>query len=184
MATTTTSLTPAASIFQYQGMPDILGERTRIPRAEINFNLDEAVVTVAGAGEDQALIITCVLPPGFAYAMREVHVGLKTANGDDWDNTAWGQMANGAGATRTLFAPIQFASNGTSRGITRRIWVVSEYVKQVMIPVPGDGPEMGFSVSNTTIDGAAGTVSFFAAFLQFDIEQAHNFAVNNPLPIR
>lgn len=190
MALVTTTLTPPPSIFSYSGMSDVVGVMTDVPRAEVHFTLDSGDVTLSGVGDTQRLIINCVTPQGYAYVMREVHFAMFADDIDDWGAIAWLGFQDGESAgTRSFRSPMEMFSDGTmvrGGGLTAaRIWTPKAIVKQVVIPNdPKEGCLLEVFVNNNVTNGDAAIAFFSARLLQFDIEQANNFAVNNPSPVR
>lgn len=191
MATTVTSFTPNPLLFSYTGLP--AGDlRANLPRAEVHFGGPQlsANVTVAAAGEDQRIDITCVLPSGYAYVLRELHLGMQNDDVADWEDNGFTTFQNATtDADRTTFVPMGINSPGGGANgpalFRWKNWTLTDPIRQVTLPAIGNqGLEFFLSLQNPVIDGAAGFAHFQIRFLQYDIEQAHHYAVNNPIPTR
>lgn len=186
MARITSTFTPEPDVFPYAGMAEAQADKLNIVRAELRFQINGDAITISGAGDDQEAVIDVNLPRNFAYVHLESHIGIICTDSTQWESVAWGGLQNGRGGmTRDWIAPIEHFSNGATTFGGRRIWTAQAQVKSVILPAsPGENGEWQFRVGNPTLDQAAGTMFALIRFLQFDVEQAHHFAVNNPMPVR
>lgn len=191
MAATVTTIAPPPLLFSYTGLP--AGDlRLNLPRAEVHFGGPQlsANVTVAGAGDDQRIDITCTLPLGYAYVLRELHLSMVNDDAADWEDNGFTTWQNSTTeADRSTFVPMGIHSTGGGAngpaGFRVKNWTLVDPIRQVVKPAVGNqGLEFFLSLQNPVIDGAAGFVHFMIRFLQYDIEQAHHYAVNNPIPVR
>lgn len=188
MATTTTNLTPAAELFGFTGLPGALQERSAVPRQEVIFNIIDGDITVAAGGADQDLSITCNLPVNFSYALMEVHLAINGADAADWGNSALAIWTDGDATDRTIACLFEGTSKGvagtssSSFGALSRQYTFAD--KPTVILLPANEPKLVLKVANSTIDGAAMNTHFMARMLMFDIDQAHHWEVNTPMPIR
>ena len=191
MATTTTSLTPAAELFAFTGLVNQLQEQSYIPRQEVVFKVLDTAVTAAVLTEDQEINISCLLPVNFAYALSGIFLCLSGADAADWDDVALALWTDGGTVgtpTRTLIAPIEGLSHGTSFNSTSSFGpLVKTYnfgpLPQLLI-LPSAQPQLVVKLGNTVIDGVAMKVNMTARMLMYDISQAHHYAVNTPVPTR
>lgn len=188
MAIITSDFDPEATPFPYAGMPDIVGQRTGIPRGEVAFNVDGGSVTLAGVGDTQRANVTCTLPGGYAYVLRETFLSMTAIDVEDWDDVGFGSFQDAEQSTvrknRMLF---QLVSAGAVNITTakRRCWDYTILPKQVLYPASAtEGAVYIATIINAVTNGAAGNLVFNARFLQFDIEQANHYSVNSPMPTR
>lgn len=185
MAVVATEVDVEPKMFPYSGRPDAIGQFTNAPRAEVSFQLNGVTVDGPGTGDSIQLTVKNELPIGFAYVLLEAHFGMVVSDATDWDRVAWGAMQNGGGATRTYLVPLEFFSRGLSVDGVRLIWTMQNNTNQVILPgTPQAQSQFKFVVANSSLDGEDALLYSFVRFLQFDIEQAHNYAVNNAIPVR
>lgn len=189
MPTTTTTLTPLAKIIPYIGpAPSQDLWNTVIPRAEIIFSEIATVVTAAAAGEDQLLLVTCTLPEGFGYVLRDFSMRMAdTEVGDtaDWEDNGDLQLQDGPGNSTSTWIhsmgiekEVVSASATLSAGIYR-LW--GNTLSKVLIPTGGG---LVMLTRNLTIDGGPMFLNYFARFLQFDLNQTYRAILNTPIPVR
>jgi len=187
MATVTTTITPTPVPFPYSGLPDVISERTGIPRGEQSFNENGTAITLAGVGDVQQLIVNCNLPPGYAYVFRECNAFNLATDATDWDSTAYlGFTDSLTGGEQSFKIAVEMASSGATQFGTRKIINSPiEPFRQVILPANGTSQIQAQLIwTNAVTNGAVGSLFFSCRFLQFDIEQAHHYAVNYPIPTR
>ena len=68
--------------------------------------------------------------------------------------------------------------------IQARVYTFNPMMKSVIDELGTSRPSLHVQLGNQTVDHKADTVSFFARFLQFDVNQAVNVGVNTPLLVR
>lgn len=186
MALVVTTFTPLPELFSYSGLPDVITERSQFPRGEVAFNIFAGAVDAPGAGDNARISIQMSLPPGYAYVLREAHYSLAASDTEDWEAVAPLTFDNASSGDATWQAPIELFSE--AKGTSRRIYTKQSDLKQVVLP---GGPTPGITSmlvsithTNQNDDGLAVTVFATVRFLQFDIEQAHHFEVNQATPVR
>lgn len=189
MATTTTTFTPAYNRQAYIGFGFQGSLETPIPQAELNFIIYGETVTEAAAGLDQAIIVNCDLPAGYAYISRGVNVLLEDQEvGDiaDWD-TDWRAFA----VNSLVASPSRWLSGIPLEGglswfhsatLSGRTFKADAFPKLINC---NDGPGLlRGGLINPTIDGGPMALYWVASFLEFDLNQARHWAVNTPIPVR
>lgn len=187
MATVTTTIVPAPDVFPYSGMPDVYREKTGIPRGEISFDGQSVDVTIATGGDVQKLVIECILPQGYSYVLREMFLSYAASDADEWADDGWaGLQDSETNSLRKTLMPFALTSKGfLPINTPRKVWTPEWLPRQVVYPIiPQEGAKLEIILANAVIDGAAGFISFNVRFLQFDVEQANNYALNYPIPTR
>lgn len=188
MATTATIFAPTPRFFPYAGIDDNQKAITGIPRGEIAFSIIAGAVTVAAAAEFQSIAVTCLPPPSYAYVVREIFASYSADDADDWSGCGLGNLsdAEAAGARLNTMIYEMFANGAIDlETVFLRNWTPQQLPKQVVYPtVPNGSIFSQNTFANPVADGSAGTFTFNARFLQFDIAQANHYAVNYPLPVR
>ncbi len=186
MATTTTTTAPDPEVFSFSGLPPLrIQQPSPLPRGFISYENSAVAITVAGAGEDQVWRINCVLPIGYAYILVDAHISMQGAIAD---LAGWDTVMNAELNFDTPVRAIQF--DGVSQGdtfstttIDRRVFTFPD-LPQAIIPVNDIVSQVGFRVGNHTTDDAAMTGSVFVRLMQYDIEQAHYYALHTRQLIR
>lgn len=160
-----------------------------MPRSEIIYAGENEIVTLGGVGDEQRLDITCDLPQNFSYALAELHADISTAGGttNTWDVDAIAFIVDATGPDRTVNVSMPVTAGGVVDDIVlpRRVYKLENPMKAVLVPPPNStGAKLGITFNND-VQGAVGAlVTFFIRFYQYDIEQAHHYAVNTPNLIR
>lgn len=183
MAVTTTNIPIVPSIFGYSTLEGDLIQRSNAPRGEVVFSTNNAAVTVAGSGDTQLLALTMVLPQNYAYVLVDLFLELQALDQTDWERDALCVINATEMQALKFNLTAQGISTFTSGGIQSLSYHPHELPKALLRPV-GSGTSMSINVRNMVIDGLASGVTTYARFLQFDIAQHHNVAVNTPLLTR
>lgn len=163
---------------------------TPIPMAELNFVSVGGTLTEAAAGQDQCAIIACNLPKGYAYIFAGAEMDIQEAEaGDiaDW-NLDWRSylLNTGTAGGEQWLAGIKMTGDRAynfSATLQGRIFK-AQPISKVVIPVYDTDALYQVQGCNVTIDGGPMTLYFLATFLQFDLNQAHHWAMNTPIPVR
>ncbi len=186
MAVATTTFTPSAMVFPYEGLPTLGGDHSQHPFAELRFNILAGTVAVEAGGDSQKIDVQVTLPRNFAYTPMDVHFSIFGADFADWEAFADCFWTDGLGTgpnPRTVLAPIPCWNEGVS-GTLRSYRFDFERMGVLKPGGGGSTPQFRVLLVNPVINGSAMTVNFSARFLQYNIEQAHYFAVNSPTPTR
>ncbi len=186
MAEITTSLTAIARPKAFTGFPDNMSNLTPIPKREIVFTVTDGAIAAAGALDNQALLVTCLLDVGYAYAFLEqsLSIRLDAAASNTWadDGTGFLTDANGGGANRTFLLPFGIHSNAPARSILNSLdeqqYKPTFVATQLMRGNGGDQASLKVAVKNGTNNAGAATCMFYARFLQYTIEQANHYAIS------
>lgn len=186
MATTATVIDPAPLQFPFIGIGVPAAQlATPIPSAEVSFVVNAEAVTVAAAGEDQSLQIRCFLERSFCWVLAECSMRITNADANEWDPEG---IVNYSDSTQASLVAIPLVLNslnviGLSASKVRN-YQINNLPTKVIVPASTDSARLSVFLRNTTIDGAAGTVEFYARFLRYDRNQAQHWYVNTPQYIR
>ncbi len=191
MAVEQTVVTPNPAIFGFQGMPDIVGEQSIVPRGEVVFSVIGGIVAATGVGDSQLLTVGCSLPVNFAYALLEVACELQGADAVDWDVASLSRWQDDNALPPTGSQSIRIPVQGLSHGIVQsatpsRLWTYGTIPNQIIIPKQGfaAGVSMANNFTNGNLQGSSMVFDFYARFLMYDVAQAHHWQANTPTPIR
>jgi len=186
MAVATTTFTPAPLIFPYAGLDTLGGDRSAHPFAELRFTVLSGAVAVEAGGDSQKVDVTCNLPVNFAYTLMNAHYAIFGADIADWENGCDSFWTDGFGSgnnTRSMISPIATWNEAVSE--TAKVFRFDIAHLGVLLPnSPASQPQFRVRNANPVINGSVMAINFHARFLQFNIEQAYNFAVNSPTPTR
>lgn len=187
MATTATLFTLAGKPFPFIGIGVSAAQLiTPIPSAEIVFNLILGTVTVAAAGEDQSVLVNCPLPRSFCYVLVELNMRMIGANAGNWGKGPMATLLDSASDPSTQIS-LQLENNqggASSSAIGAFTYQVAHVPPKLIVPLEIDNALLQIFMQNSTIDGAAGTLDFYARFLRYDRNQAQYWQVNTPVLTR
>lgn len=187
MATTVTALTPIGFPFPFIGIGVPAAQLTTfIPSAELIYTANESI-TVAGAGEDQQLTISCALPASFAYVLVESSFRIRGVDSADWNAVAGSELSDSTGGPNRVSIPLAYKSEGVHNDTTTQIdrqYRLLESPTKLLVPKPSDNAFFSVEVFNPNIDGTSESVKFYARFLRYDRNQAQFWQVNTPVYTR
>lgn len=189
MAITATSFTPGIKRFAYiapVAPPD--SWLTPIPRGEALFAINDGSVLAAAAGASQSFSITCVLPSTFAYIMMEASIELYDQEAGDiatWDSSIRCSVREDVTAPAWTASPRMDAGStySLSAVLKGKSYQVADVPRKMIVPGIAGGLAY-FEAMTTTIDLGILKINALIKFLEFDLNQAHYYAVNTPVPVR
>lgn len=157
---------------------------TAEPRAIVTFRVVQGVVSLKPATDQQNVLVAIDLPFQFAYRMLELNAVLIQNTADDWLAVAMLEITN---AIRSL--PLGSVTrhpvpvSQTVRRNTTLLWMadmsVPKYIMQSI--APGIAPTITFEAGNNdTAAATAGTLDFYASFLEYEIEQVQMYPIHYP----
>ncbi len=194
MAVVLTSLVATFVRTVFVKPPDSVRGFTSMPRAIVNFSLLDATLDAKPVNDQQELIIACDLPGNLAYRFLEYNWSITQDVANDWIGFAYMELLNAVrglppGAVQrhaiilndTTRIPqageMQVARNGD-------ITDMPKYLIQTNPRGSPASPVITFKATNQAAAvGAAGTVDFYASFMEFDIEQVELFPVHWAPPV-
>lgn len=182
MALITTTITPPPQIFGYSTVSGAAIADTNAPRGEVVFSANNEDITLAGVGDTQLAIMIMVLPQNYAYALVDLFLEMQAIDQEDWDTHALCVI----NATENQGLKFNLESTGTSLftgTLQARSYSAPVLPKAVLRPV-GMGTSVSINLSNRVTNGAASGLTLYARFLQYDVAQHHDVAVNLPILTR
>ncbi len=169
--------------------PDMLRERTSIPRAIVNFTLSNTTLAAKPVSDQEELAILIPLDPQFAYRLVDFNVWVTQDVANDWNDIAYLEIFNGVRnlpAGTVMRHPVAI-DDGLRINAPLEMWMGRfaegarpQYVIQT-------GPAGGASIvtfeatNQAAAVGAAGSVGCMITFFEFEIEQAEHVAMHHPL---
>lgn len=166
-------------------IPDAPRMFTAMPRALFSFETLAGVVSAKPINDQQVLLMSMNLPTEFAYRMVELNISVLQDVATSWETVGHLEVTNGIrGSAQGLVTrhPVPIA------GLPRRA-VMNMFLADMRPPPgyviqatrPGVAPVMTFETTNVTDPaGAAGTVNFFASFMEYELEQVQIYPVHSP----
>lgn len=180
MAIELTTIAVPPQIFGYSTVPGGFIDRTNAPRGSVVFEDSSSEIPIPGLGDQQQLSVSMTLPANFAYVLVELNLSLQSATDmGDWDDTANGSFRT-AGAMVALWIALHspgVARVGSAAATTRSYDF--QHLPRALTRADGSA-SMSVNVGNGSIDGEAAFLRFYARFLQYDVSQHHDVAVNLP----
>ncbi len=166
-----------------------------VPRGFVHFALDGVALDAKPINDDQHLRISGVLPAGFAYQFMQLGMTIEQDVAASWNAKAIMRLVNwtpnaahGAHLVFQLEDGFEFADAGAVSPVTvlRGLHAAGAWPlgHQVIFSVAKAAISFSFlAVNESDPAGAAGTVDFFASFLEFDLTQATRFGIQTPTPV-
>ena len=192
MAFVKTTFTPDAAMFPYRTLTESVIGRTNVPLGEVHFKELGSQIPAVTGGDIQEAVIEMKLPTNYAYVLAEIALSLNyedNSGANIWDKSLFCFMknSNAGGLTggRTNF-PFEMVNHNLQTvngfGYTQQFYAPVQLPRSVyFVPTGNDGQvECHMYMSTADIDGTIVYVGLSARFLQFNINQAHDAAVNLP----
>ena len=180
MATTTSSFAPSLTPFPYLQQPS---QAPEIPTRELRASVLAGVITAGGAGNEQAVNVDLTFPQGYAFRLMAANMRIWTAAGaaNAWPDSGIAIWRDSDG-TEGLQLPVELHSEILFDGAGNtqvRVYRLMETPDQILIPFSSDAQvEFDCRFFNDTQNSAAGSIDFYARFLQYTIEQARFWSTN------
>lgn len=168
---------------------------TFLPRARIDFEVDNVTIAAKIATNETAIRILCTLPQNYAYVMDAVFLSIN-ANGaiGDSDSVTNFQtecrMEIDPGGSGQASRMVQLftrgaMSVGSALANSSQTYEPSNLLRQVFFNTQGASPDIDIRlVDFAAAATAAGVVNAHISVYQYDIEQAFFVSVNAPTPVR
>ncbi len=196
MAVVLTSLTATLTRTVFVKPPDMIRQYTPIPRAIVNFNILDGTLDAKPVNDQQELIIGMSLDASFAYKWLTLNFSLVQDVANDWLNRGYLELTNAirnleVGMTQRHVLSFddlfRVPQGGEMLGCRSpgpyAVGDLPTYVIQRVASSTG-APIITLKATNQTAAvGAAGTVNFYASFMEYDIEQAESFVLHNPVNV-
>ena len=189
MANVAVSIAMDPTYLPYERPSDPATLWTAIPRGLRGFIVELGILAAKPVNDTETLALTATLPANFAYVMAEISLRLSQDVASDWQASYtlnlqnWYQGFLGVSTNWNIF--FDNNSGGTGAPDTR-----GNPFRQPVIPTqPMWAPKgtSGILINITTKNlqaavGAAGTISAYINFWEFDLEQVKKFPINTPIP--
>jgi len=180
---TTTNIIPEAQIFGYTTVSGAMLDRTNAPRGEVVFNVNNGIVQEALPGEQQLLVVTMNLPSNFAYVLVDLFLQIQATDAEDWESEALCVLNANDDQAIKFNLPSTGFSTFLASGLQSRTYEVVNLPK-VLVRPPAVGNTFTINVQQTMNQAPQANTTVYARFLQYDIAQHHDVAVNLPILTR
>ncbi len=162
-----------------------------MPRAMVNYNIVNGVISAKPINDQQELIIGLTIEQNFAYRFLEFSISLIQDVAFAWGPRAYFELTNAirnTAVSSTQRHPVVL-EDVTRIPVPSEMWIaraaaetnLPRYIIQTR-PGTQSAPVVTFKATNQSDPaGAAGTVNFYASFLEYDIEQVERFPLHWPL---
>lgn len=187
MAVVQDSFTASLSRTVFTKPPDPARQYSALPRALVNFVVNDGTISAKPLNDQQELEIECVLDPKFAYRLVDMSIDLVQDVANDWTSRAYLEITN---MVRNLPTGSRQRHTIVLEDTIRVPTAVEMWIaigsRQDRLPTyilqshPGGfGPEFDFHATNqVAAAGAAGVVNAFFSFFEYEIEQAEYVALH------
>jgi len=188
MATDTITVVPRVSRFGFTGIGDVASERTKLPRAEIQYTLVAEPIAASGAGDDRRVTMQLFPPPNFAYVIAELECVIYGANNVDCGfNTGYCAVPHNIAGVATKSVPFPLANMTTAKlqdFPQHQTFFATDLPNEIFFGLPGETYFIVANFMDPTNAGPAATMHFNMRLLQYDISQVHHVAANTPTLVR
>ncbi len=191
MANIALSLDPSATPFPFETFPGGALQYSAVPRGRMVFRVNDQVIAAKIATNTTSIQITNTLPANYAYVLEwfqaDVILATDTAEAAQFDAVGQIQFALGDGAgTRDsqLFSEGIYAT--TLNAGSGRAWCALQGFPLPIFNVLGNAPAVTVRLNDSDVVNAtvAGLLNATLSFLQYDLEQIFNLALNFPVPVQ
>ncbi len=190
MALVTTTVTPSPRSFGFTGIGHE-DPKDAIPRAELVYSFLDETIDSTGVADLMRLQVDIRLPQSYSYSLVDFALSIK---GDQTDMTAkiptgvtW-QLFDAVTAAKQLALYSAEAPSiagvlpvNANVGFDARIqYSVPHKPKMTWVLQPGEDGRCLINLTALDLNTAASEASGYFRFLQYDVDQAHHWAVNTP----
>lgn len=186
MAELSQAIAPVPVIELFSGLPR--GSNNIYPRARIVFN-DDTAITAKLTANTNVVVYTLTLPANYAYRLDQASTefGIGSAvTADNFEVLGNAFLEFGAGVVDVV---MQLQSQGVTSFVSvlgqSIVWTLPEPFGEVFYNQDGLTPLITIRLYDNTSGSAtdAQNSRFYWSFLQYDIQQVLDVAVNAPLPV-
>lgn len=186
VAIVTTALAFTRDYVPYERLPQPQTLWTAIPRGLQFGYVNEEDLDLKPVNDDQRLTVTMTLPPNFGYVMANAQLTITQNRANDWADSCNLNITNFLRGTPIgTFANYRQGLEVDGRFLKRTMVVTQPWPSFPIVGVTSGSPIIVvFDAWNGQDTAAtAGTVSCFASFWQFDLEQIRKYPINSPQPV-
>lgn len=171
----------------YERPPDPATLWTAIPRGLRGFVVELGILTAKPVNDTETLALTATLPANFAYVFAEISLRLSQDRADDWraeytmNLQSWYQGLTGVSTSFTY----PFQVHGLSLDERANGHQSMDHCPRAPMWAPrgSSGILINITAANSkAAAAAAGTLSAYVNFWEFDLEQARKYPINAPIP--
>lgn len=187
MANVAVAIAMVPTYLAYERPPDIVALWSAIPRGLRGFQVELDAVTAKPVNDTLTLALTGTLPTGFAYVFAEIALSVRGDTMSDWDSEYSLNLQNFHQGSLALamnwsfdFALMNLDSQTRGQGHT----AIDQTPRQPIFAARGaSGIAIVINAFNSAAAvAAAGNVSAYITFWEFDLEQIRKYPINAPLP--
>lgn len=185
MANTTNTFTPGSTIQQFSGL--VLNSNNIYPRARVIFDSAETI-TAKGAGDTRTLFTEFSLPVNFAYIIDQLTLAVNVNDSNNYDNNGLLTVNNDQVGSDNAVLPLlsEGFAYADNQATEIKVYRLINPFGEIIYNQDGGAPLVEaklFDDDGTNATGA-GSLNLYVSFLQYDIQQVQNVAVNAPMPVR
>lgn len=171
--------------------PDAVRQFTQVPRALVNFTVNDGTVSAKPVNDQQEIAVNIPLDEKWAYRLVDLEINLIQDVANAWNPRGYLEILNGIRNLQpnmTVRQPViidDFVRVPTAvqgwmavQGEDRSPKYIIQAVQgaTTMLPIV-----MNFRATNQSAPaGAAGVLNVFLSFFEYEIEQAEYFALHAP----
>lgn len=191
MAFETNQFFPKPKPFAFTGFNEVVTRGADTARAEIVFTGSETIPKPALVDDAQRIVMQLYLPQAFTYVLLDLALQIITDNEsiDFWPNL--GSYIQRPTVTLLTTSAFKFASALESPGpVAANDTQAQKQYSQVnkpsyvLIPDAGEQGLARMDLSAVENNGGEATFEYYIRYLQYDVNQAHHWAVNTPSYVR
>lgn len=189
MANVAVAIDMDATYLPYERPPQPQTLWTAIPRGLRGFIVELGTLTAKPVNDTETLVLSGILPANFAYVLSEISLTIFQDEADDWQGAYtlnlqnWYQGFLGVSTNWTIgFSNIAALGGGSKTNGRDTL----DYLPRgpMWAPRGTSGIQITIQTFNSQAAvAAAGTVSAYINFWEFDLEQARKYPINAPIPV-
>lgn len=190
MANIAIDVTVPGELFPFSTAPGRILEGSAYPRGRVSYRLNDEVIAAKIATNTTSAQIKMVLPRNFAYVLEYLSTDVIFATDVDdalkWDAVGFLNVTGigQGGRVSQLFSQGQYAT--TLNAGSGRAWGTVQPYPLPLFTLVGSILQVEVRLNDSDVVNAcvAGLLNMSASFLQYDVEQIYNMALNFPLPVQ
>lgn len=191
MANIAIDISPTPGVFPFSTVGGFVLPYSAVPRGRVVFRVNATVIAAKIATNTTSIRIRNILPPNYAYVLEwlQCDIDLPTDTSEASQFDAVGELrtllGDGAGPRISqLFSEGVYAT--TLNAGSGRAWcALQPYPLPIFNQLAGvPSVELRLFDADAVNATVAGTFSSTLSFLQYDIEQVFNLALNFPVPVQ
>ncbi len=187
MANINLAVTPSPAPFPFHTVPGGELPYTAVPRGRVSFRVTNTTIAAKIATNTTSIQITNTLPANFAYIFEyaQIDVNFDTPDAANYDvvGTLVTQLGDGSGNRVSQMFSRGVAGFALNAG-DQKSWEVFPIYSSPIYNLLQNAPAVILQVNDNDAGATVeGSVNSYISFLQYDIDQIFNAALNFPLPV-